>query len=146
MTPVARADRAVLYIDTSALLRRYVQDPGSMLVEETLDAEQVWCASALARSETQLALRRLAGSPGQLDELWAAFRADWDAMTVIPVDDRCLARAVELGATYGLRTVDAIHVAAAARLPRPVRFLTFSHSQLPAASMLGFDVITPLAE
>ena len=75
----------------------------------------------------------------------AAVREDWAAMTVVPVDDRCLARAVELGATFGLRSVDAIHLAAADRLPTPVTFVSFDRHQLPAAAALGFEVISPLA-
>jgi predicted nucleic acid-binding protein len=67
-------------------------------------------------------------------------------MTVVPVDDRCLARAVELGATFGVRTVDALHLAAADRLPRPATFVSFDRRQLPAAAALGFEVVTPFDE
>ena len=81
----------------------------------------------------------------QQQRLWAALRRDWDAFWVVPLDGRCLARATEVGATYGLRTLDALHLAAADRLPRPVAFLTFERRQIPAATGLGFDVISPLA-
>ena len=53
-------------------------------------------------------------------ELTAAARADVDAMVVVPIDERTLGRAVELGTLYGLRTVDAVHLAALDRLPRPL--------------------------
>jgi predicted nucleic acid-binding protein len=62
----------------------------------------------------------------------------------VPVDDRCLAHAVELGATFGLRTVDAVHLAAADRLPRPATYLTFDRRQIPAAAGLGFEVRSPV--
>ena len=62
----------------------------------------------------------------------------------MPLDDRCMARAVELGATYGVRIVDAIHLAAADRLPGPVRYLTFDRRQIPAADALGFEVVSPI--
>jgi predicted nucleic acid-binding protein len=64
---------------------------------------------------------------------------------VVPLDDRCLARAVEIGATFGVRVADAIHLAAADRLPAPVRYLTFERRQIPAAAALGFEVVSPLA-
>jgi hypothetical protein len=35
---------------------------------------------------------------------------------------------------------DAIHLAAADRLPRPVRFVTFDAAQIPVAMSMGFDV------
>jgi uncharacterized protein len=134
-----------LFVDTSALVRRYVQGPGRDLALEAMAADPVWCASALCRSETLLALHRLAVTPGQHERMWGHLRDDWDAFVVIPVDDRCLAHAVELGAGYGLRTVDAVHLAAADLLPRPATYLTFDHRQIPAAAGLGFDVRSPLA-
>jgi predicted nucleic acid-binding protein len=133
-----------LFLDTSALVRRYVHGSGQRLVADAMAADPAWCASALCRSETLLALHRLAGSPGQAERLWSRLRDDWDAFVVVPVDERCLSRAVELGAAYGLRTVDAVHLAAAARLPRPASYATFDRRQIPAAAALGFDVVAPI--
>ncbi|HEX6416944.1 MAG TPA: type II toxin-antitoxin system VapC family toxin [Acidimicrobiales bacterium] len=134
-----------LFVDTSALVRRYVQGPDRGLVLESMDADPTWCASALCRSETLLALHRLAVTPSQHARMWSRLRDDWDAFVVVPVDDRCLAQAAELGATYGLRTVDALHLAAADRLPRPATYLTYDRRQIPAAAALGFEVRAPLA-
>jgi predicted nucleic acid-binding protein len=135
----------VLFIDTSALVRRYVRDRHRPLVTDAMTGDATWCASALARTETQLALHRAAVTPGQQHELWRALRDDWEAFWVVPLDDRCLARAVEIGATFGVRLVDAVHLAAADRLPRPVRFLTFDRHQIPAAVSLELEVISPVA-
>ena len=134
-----------LFVDTSALVRRYVQGPDRDLVLEAMAGDPAWCASALCRSETLLVLHRLAVTPSQHARMWSRLRDDWDAFVVVPVDDRCLAHAVELGATYGLRTVDAIHLAAADRLPRPATYLTYDGHQIPAAAGLGFEVRSPLA-
>ena len=134
-----------LFLDTSALVRRYVHAAGRDLVLDTMAGEPAWCASALARTEVLLALRQLAGHPHQQADLWRAARDDWEAFWVVPVDGRNLARAVEVGAAFGLRTLDAVHLAAADRLPRPVRFLTFDRRQIPAAAGLGFEVVSPLA-
>jgi len=41
-----------------------------------------------------------------------------------------------------LRTVDALHLAAADRLPPPVRFVTFDPRQIPVALALGLDVVS----
>ncbi|MGH9210246.1 MAG: type II toxin-antitoxin system VapC family toxin [Acidimicrobiales bacterium] len=133
-----------LFLDTSALLRRYVHGPGHDLVVQAMERDPAWCASALCRSETLLALHRLAATSSQHQRLWSRLRDDWDAFVVVPVDDRCLARAVELGATYGLRTVDALHLAAADRLPRPLTYATFDRRQIPAAAALGFEVRSPV--
>ncbi len=134
-----------LAVDASALVKRYLREPGRDLVIETMGDDSVWCASALARTEAMVALHRVAIGPHQQRELWAELREDWDAFVVVPVDDQCQARAVEIGAAFGVRTVDAIHLAAADRLPRPVSYLTFDRQQIPAAAALGLDVISPLA-
>lgn len=133
----------MLAIDTSALVRRYVRGSGHGLVTEAMADDPTWCASALARAETLQALHQLAVTPGQHDALWHMLRTDWDTFHVVPVDDRCLADAVEIGSTYRVRSVDAVHLAAAARLPRPLRYLTFDRRQIPAAAGLGLEVVAP---
>jgi uncharacterized protein len=132
-----------LFVDTSALVRRYLADRHRPLVLEAMaEADNEWCASALTRSELLLTLHQAATDrSGQLG-LWRAVRDDWEAFWEIPVDGRCLARAAEVGAIYGLRTVDAIQLAAADRLPRPTRYLTFDRHQIPAAVGLGFEVLS----
>lgn len=134
-----------LFVDTSALVQRYVDEPGRRLVVDAMDADQTWVASALARTEVMVALHQLAAGPRQHGRLWSAFRDDWDAFAVVPVDDRCLGRAVELGSSFSMRIVDAIHLAAADRLPRPAQYLTFDRHQIPAAAALGFEVLSPTA-
>ncbi len=135
-----------LYIDTSALLRRYLADPERPLVVDAMEADSVWCGSAISRTEGLMALHQIAYSQSHHEELWQQFRLDWDSVVEIPVDDRCLSRAAEIGAQFRLRAVDAIHLAAADRLPRPLSYLTLERQQLAAAVELGFAVITPLAE
>ncbi len=132
-------------LDTSALLKRYLLEAGHELVNETLRTDRDWCASALCRAEVQLTLHRVAGGAAEQRELWSAFRDDWEAVAVVPLDDRCLARAVEIGAMFQLRTTDALHLAAADRLPSPVTYVTFDSHQIPAALSLGFEVVSSMA-
>lgn len=141
----AGAAGPVLAIDSSALLRRYVADRQRPLVMAAMAEAPVWAASALARSEVMLALHQGSSSLAGQQEAWAAVRDDWEALWEVPVDGRCLARATEIGARYGITLVTAIHLAAADRLPRPVRFLTLDRRQIPAAADLGFELVTPTA-
>ncbi len=129
-------------LDSSALLKRYLSEPGHELVNDYLMSDPVWCASALARTEVQLALHRVASGTDEQRMLWATFREDWERVAVVPADQRCLARAVEIGSTFQLGTVDALHLAAADRLPRPLTYLTFDSHQIPAALELGFEVVS----
>ena len=134
----------MLAVDASALVKRYLHEPGRDLVLDAMSRDDVWCASELCRTEAMLVLHRVAAGPRQADALWRALRDDWDAFNVVPVDDRCLARATDIGVEFGLRTVDAVHLAAADRLPRPTHFLTFDRHQIPGALALGLQVISPV--
>ncbi len=131
----------MLAVDTSALVKRYVDEPESEQVSALMDADPVWCASELVRCEVSILLARLATSRRQADHLTRLFHADWDAFHVVPVDERCLTRAAEIGADFGLRVVDAIHLAAASRLPSPVRYLTLDPRQVLAAVALDLEPV-----
>jgi predicted nucleic acid-binding protein len=131
----------MLAVDSSALVKRYVEEPESDQVVALMEADEVWCASELVRCEVTILLARLATSRRQVDRLTTAFHADWDAFHVVPVDDRCLSRAAEIGADLGLRVVDAIHLAAATRLPGPVRYLTLDPRQVLAAVALDLEPV-----
>jgi predicted nucleic acid-binding protein len=133
-----------LFLDTSALVRRYVHGSGRDVVLAAMADDGDWCVSALARTEALLVLQQLAVHPRQQDQLWATARRDGEGFWVVPVDGRCLARAVEIGATYGVATLDAVHLAAADRLPKPLRYATLDRRQIPAAAGLGFEVVSPL--
>ncbi len=137
--------RPLLFVDTSALVRRYVHNADRDLVLDAMDSSDAWCASALTHSECSLALRRLSAHAAQHERLTAALQRDWDAFWVIPLDTRCLTHAAQLGAHFGLRSVDALQLASADRLTRPAGYLTLDRQQIPAAAGLGFEVISPLA-
>ncbi len=132
-----------IMLDSSALLRRYVADAGRPLVLEAMAEHEEWVVSALARSEIELAIRHGAPGPRALVSLWSVVRDDWEAFWQIPVDSRCLRRATEIGAEYGLAIIDALSLAAADRIPRPLSFCTFARQQIPAAADLGFSIVSP---
>ena len=131
-----------LALDATALLARYVEGPERDVVLEAMAADPDWCASALALTEALMLVDRLGPDPVAHDDLRRALRDDWERIAVVPLDQRCLDRAAELGRTHPLRTIDALHLAAADRLPRPVAFVTFDPRQIPMALALGFDVVS----
>lgn len=130
-----------LFVDTSALVKRYVDEPGRDLVLAAMDADPDWCASAVTRAEAALVLHRIAASARQADRLDDLLSTDWATFHVVPVDERCLHRAAEIGADFGLRLTHAIQLAAADRLPRPVQFLTLDDGQIAAAVALDLEVV-----
>lgn len=141
-----------LFLDTSALLALSVDGPQRAVVTtaltESLDdpndgtAPPVWAASALALTEALPAIDRLSDEPIIRLDLEDSVRLAWDHLHVVPVDQRCLDRAAALARTQPVRLTDAVHFAAAERLPRPLRFITFDPVQIGIAIGLGFDVVS----
>ena len=132
----------MLALDSSALLARYLGGPTRSVVLDAMATDRDWCASALALSEVLSLIERAATLESERDALRRALRDDWERINVVPIDQLCLDRAAELGRTQPVRTVDAIHLAAADRLPKPVTFCTFDPRQIPVALALGFDVVS----
>ncbi len=129
-------------LDTSALLALAVDGPARATTLEALEADPVWAASALALTEALPAIDRLTDQAILRLDLEDAIRLAWDHLHVVPVDQRCLERAAGLARTQPVRLTDAIHFAAAERLPEPIRFITFDPAHIGVALGLGFDVIS----
>ena len=131
-----------LMLDTSALLALVVEGGQRAVVFEALDADPVWCASAMALAEALPAIDRLTDEAIFRSDLEDAIRLVWDHLHVVPVDQRCLDRAATLSRRQPVRLTDAVHFASADRLPGPVRFVTFDPAQIGVALGLGLDVVS----
>jgi predicted nucleic acid-binding protein len=127
-------------LDTSALLALAVDGPQRAVVLDALDRDPIWCASAMALTEALPAIDRLTDEPVLRADLEDAIRLAWDHLHVVPLDQRCLDLAAGLARAQPVRLTDAVHLAAAARLPSPVSFVTFDPAQIGVALGMGFDV------
>ncbi len=131
-----------VYVDTSALVARHLDSPTGRYADEQLRADPVWCTAALSLTEALVLIDRVTDDRVLRSELEDQVRRDWDRMHVVPLDQRALDRAAELARSQPIRLSDALHLAAADRLPRPIGFLTFDPTQIPVALSLGFDVLS----
>lgn len=131
----------MLFLDTSAVVKRYVAEDGSEQVAELMEDDRDWCASALCYPETRVTICHLGFDAEALAALASAADADWERFFVVPLDELCLAQAVEIGCVHRVRTLDAVHLAAAARLPGRPLFVSFDARQRDAASALGLPVV-----
>lgn len=129
-------------LDTSALLALVIDGPQRKIVLDALDDDPVWCASAMTLTEALPTIDRLTDEAVFRADLEDAIRLVWDHLHVVPVDQRCLDRAATLSRLQPVRLTDAIHFAAAERLPPPVRFVTFDPTQIGVALGLGLDVVS----
>ena len=133
------------YFDTSALIKRYVDEPGRREVLRLLRRNDC-VTSAVVPVEVRSALRRRV-SEGTLDEEWVPaivkrFTADRVFWTFVEVSREVLTAAETLAVTHPLRALDAIHVASAlffaTRMPPPAPvFVSADHRQTKAAAALG---------
>jgi len=133
----------MLFLDTSALVKRYVEEQGTEFVLRRMDEDPDWAVSSVARTEAEITLCRLGFDPYEANGPRQRLREDWERCHVIPVDLACLDRAAEIGCQHEIRTLDALHLAAAERLPRPLVLLTFDRRQARAAGTMDLPVEGP---
>lgn len=131
-----------LYLDTSALVASHVDGPARQVVLDALDEHTGWCTSAVTMAEALALIDRLTDEPVLRSDLEDAVRLLWDRLHIVPVDSSCLDAAGALMRAQPVLLADAIHLAAAIRLPRPVHFVTFDPAQIPVALALELDVIS----
>ena len=132
-----------LYLDASALVKRYVAEHGSGVVATAMAGDPEWATARHAWVEVNLALLRVLPAE-RVREAMDAFEADWRRILVVAVDDGICRRAVQMGELTGLRTLDAMHLAAADRVGgNALTLITFDLRMAVAARTLGFPVIGP---
>ena len=119
----------IVYLDASALVKRYVAEPGSDTVREIMDSAEGWFMCRVGFVET---VRAVGLSTGQAAT--EAVRQEWPAFGVIEVDQRLVEDAAKLAITRELRSIDALHLAAALMLPRDDLLLSTWDRRLHAAA------------
>jgi predicted nucleic acid-binding protein len=97
-----------LYLDSSALVKRYVDEEGSETVLEVMDHADVCSICRVGFVETVRAVARR-GQPEDVERL----EGDWTGVDVIEVDKALTEHAAKLALELGLRSLDALHLAAA---------------------------------
>ena len=131
-----------LVLDTSALVALHVTGTARAVVRDAMEQDSTWCASALAMTEALAVIDRLSDDEITRRDLEDELRRTWDYVALVPVDQRCLDDASLLVRNQPLHMSNAIHLAAATRLPGPIRFVTFDPAQIPVALSLGFEVVS----
>jgi predicted nucleic acid-binding protein len=138
------------YFDTSALVKRYVVEEGSLHVRRLLRRYGV-ISSAVFHVEIGSALRRRKTegrlSAAALKRVLDRIRSD--AASWVAVADEVLALARDRVLQHPLRSLDAIHLASAESIRREgvvLPFVTADARQAAAARAVGLDVIDAVAD
>ena len=136
------------YFDTSALIKRYVNEAGRREVLQLFRRHDV-VTSAVLPVEVRSALRRRVSEgtldPARVPEILRHVTTDRAYWTMVDVGNEVLAAAEALVGSHPLRTLDAIHVASA-QLFRgrmtvsKVIFVSADVRQTTAAAAVGMTV------
>ena len=138
-----------LYLDTSALIKRYINEPGTEDVRAWVRGAEAVSLSIITRAETASGLTRLQrrGIIPQ-DNYQAAleqFRLDWAWYQRIPINEELIARADFLACQHSLRGYDAVHLASALvwqeTLMVPVTLATYEQELAEAGKKSGLSVL-----
>lgn len=138
----------ILYLDASALVKRFVAEPGARAVNEIVSRAEVVGTALICRVEVAAAFAK-AIRTGTLTAAGAAeaiqeFRKEWPHLIRLQITDRLVAQADSLAWSHGLRGYDAVHLAAAMTwqeaFAMPVTLATFDRLLWQTARRTGMLV------
>jgi predicted nucleic acid-binding protein len=134
---------ALFYADASALVKLVRDEPESVALRTYLAGADI-ISCELVLTEVPRAVRRAASRDRLLpmDSLLQRTGELLDAVALLPVDRAVLAAAGAI-TEPALRTLDAIHVAAAAYLGPFDAFVTYDERQAAAARLAGLRTTAP---
>lgn len=135
----------ILFCDTSALVKLYIEEEGSDAMRQAAATAEVLAVCRIAWAEALAALaRRLREVPADstaIDQARANLRHDWNDYLIVEVTQALVEQAGEFADVFALRGYDSIQLAAAQTLHaaggKPVRFAAFDNRLLKAARVLG---------
>ena len=123
----------IVYLDASALVKRYVAEAGSAEVGDLIGKAEAVGTSVISRAEVSAVLAKAVRMKLVARDAGAsalnAFTADWDNLIRLQLTEALTARAATLAWEHGLRGYDAVHLATALlwheTLGEPVVVATF---------------------
>ena len=129
------------FLDSSALVKRYVNEPDSDYAAALIDADDVLVSSWLTVVEVRrIVARILSGS--DLSRAKELIAEDFDKIALVSPDASTWQTAADIAEALGVRSLDSIQLACAQRLRiTGLRFVTFDIRQGVAARALGFSVV-----
>ncbi|HET7876420.1 MAG TPA: type II toxin-antitoxin system VapC family toxin [Methylomirabilota bacterium] len=138
-----------IYLDTSALVKLYVDEEGSATVREALGPLTLAVTSAIAYLEARAALARRRREGGLAVAAYRgtvrALEADWQQYMVVQVHEALIRDAARLAEARRLRAYDALHLASARlirrRLGPPIVFACWDRELERVARAEGFRVL-----
>ncbi len=138
----------ILYLDTSSLVKLYVQEDGSEVVAALVRTSEITASSIVAYAEARSAFARRfregAFTPSDYDAIKRFFKADWRRYLACFLSQTISELAGDLAEAHSLRGFDSIHLASALNLqhelPVAVVFSSFDNKLQKAAHDVGLKI------
>ena len=123
----------IAYLDTSSLVKLYVEEEGSPLVRDLVERAELVATSVVAYAEARAALARQRREGGLTssgyDRAKKDFELDWPKYLTVEVSEAVYRSAGDLAEKHHLRGFDSLHLASYLSLHRDgapeVRFSAF---------------------
>jgi hypothetical protein len=138
---------ALVYFDSSALVKLIIEETGSTLVAQLWDGCDAALASRLAYPEVCAALAAAARNHGHSDDdqrsaeqAWEAFWAATRPVELTPSVER---HAGELAREHALRGADAVHLASALAIDDPDLVIAVWDRRLHAGALAAGTNVAP---
>lgn len=137
----------ILYMDTSALMKVYIEEDGSEVARRLVTGADL-AMSRVGYAEARAGLAR-ALRAGRLDErsfptVLRSFEERWTLVSVVEITESLVREAGDLAQEHALRGFDAIHLASGLTFQResgePVTFSAWDGLLLGAAEAEGLAV------
>ena len=105
----------ILYLDTSSLVKLYLEEDGREAVRSLVDLANVVATSVIAYPEARSAFARVHREGGlteeELGHVKGDFERDWSSYLTLHVTERIWRHAGELTEAHSLRGFDSLHLA-----------------------------------
>lgn len=141
----------MIYLDTSALVKKYVIEEGTGEVRALLKNEDTIITSKLTYAEVCASFARKLRE-GNLEKVsynkaWESFFNDWEVFTLVEIREEIFPLIHKLTQTHPLRGADAVHLSSALwvgnEIGQSLIFVASDILLLRAAAKEGLEVMNP---
>ena len=137
----------IVYLDTSSLVKLYVEESESSKVDDLVKSSEVTATSLVAYAEARAAFarryREKAFSSDEYNRMKEVFNKDWSRYLILSVTEDMIRLAGDLTEKHALRGFDSIHLASALTLRQelssPIVFSCFDDNLQKASKQEDLD-------
>ena len=141
----------MIYLDSSALVKRYIEEDGSDKVNALLEERSVAAASRLAYPEILAAITRRHKAKeietGAFERIKEAFKFDWASFVVVEFHIDVFQLIDEIIIKYALKGADSVHLSSALWLKKAMKqdvvFVASDLELIKAAKAEKFQIFNP---